>query len=306
MPQFIVLIIVLIGFGIYFLLNKTFDRSKKQIILQSKDLQGVDYSFFKQDTDWLDTIVKTEVVIESLDGLNLHASFITQKEETHLCVILCHGYSSKRSSMAVFARYYYEHFHAHVCLIDARAHGLSEGSTIGFGYHDRHDLHQWINELKLEYGKQTNFILHGVSMGASTLLYASIDGYDDSVKGIITDSAFIDLKPIFIRQMKQIYHLPAFPLIYIIEIIMKFGYKLPFDKLNLIKQKDKLLTPCLIIHGTSDRFVPYEMAQILNNIYPVYHQYLSVSNANHALAFAVNPIDYKREIDQFITYCLNQ
>lgn len=304
MPQLIVFSLFLIGFILVSILNKTFNRSKKQIILKSKDLMGVDYSFFKQDTDWFEKINKTERIIESLDGLNLHASFITNPKGTNLCVVLCHGYSSQRSSMSVFARHYYEQYNAHICMIDARTHGLSEGSTIGFGYHDRNDIHQWINILKLEYGKQTQFICHGVSMGASTLLYASLDGYDESVKGIITDSAFIDLKPIFTRQMKQIYHLPAIPFIYLVEVIMKYIYKIPFSKTNLIKQKDKLLTPCLIVHGTSDRFVPYEMAETLNDIYPVYHQFLAVKNTNHALAFSVDPEAYKQAIHTFIKHCI--
>lgn len=306
LTQLILFTLVVLGFGLFLLLNKTFDRSKKQIILKSKDLLGVDYSFFRQDTDWFEKIEKSEHTIESYDGLNLYASLISQATESNLCVVLCHGYSSKRSSMAVFARYYYENYHAHICMIDARAHGESEGKTIGFGYHDRNDLHQWINLLKLQYGRNTQFILHGISMGASTLLYASIDGYDSSVKGIITDSAFVDLRPIFMRQMKQIYRLPAFPFIYFVDFVMKYVYKIPFDKTNLINQKDKLLTPCLIVHGKSDRFVPYEMAETLNMIYPVYHQFLAVENANHALAFSTNPELYKKEIEKFVNHCLNQ
>lgn len=304
MPQVIVIIVVIILYGLYSMLNRTFDRSKKKYLSKSKDLFGVDYSIFRQENDWFEQIPKTEHMIESIDGLKLHASFISN-QNSNLCIVLCHGYSVSRKSMSVFARHYYEVYHAHVCMIDARAHGLSEGNTIGFGYLDRNDLHQWINELKLEYGPDTNFILHGVSMGASTLLYASLDGFDSKVKGIISDSAFIDLRPIFIRQMKQIYHLPAFPFIYLVDLFMRFIYRIPFDKTNIIKQKDKLLTPCLIIHGTADRFVPYEMALTLNQVYPSYHRFLPVENAKHALAYAINPIAYKEEIKAFLDDCLD-
>jgi len=304
LPQVIVIIVVVILYGLYSILNRTFDRSKKKYLSKSKDLFGVDYSIFRQDNDWFEQISKSERIIESIDGLKLHASFISN-QNTNLCVVLCHGYSVSRKSMSVFARHYYEMYNANVCMIDARAHGLSEGNTIGFGYLDRNDLHQWINELKLEYGPDTQFILHGVSMGASTLLYASLDGFDPKVRGIISDSAFIDLRPIFIRQMKQIYQLPAFPFIYLVDLFMRFIYHIPFDKTNIIKQKDKLLTPCLIIHGTSDRFVPYEMALTLNQVYPSYHRFLPVENAKHALAYAINPIAYKEEIRIFLNDCLD-
>lgn len=305
MPQFIIILLLLIMSYLVYLLTKTFNRSSKKNVMRSKDMQGVDYSIFKQEAEWLDQVDKTERIIQSHDGLNLHACFISNKNKSDLCVVLCHGYSADRSSMAVFARHYYDTYGANICLIDARAHGLSDGNIIGFGYHDRLDVQDWINELKQYYGINTKFILHGVSMGASTLLYASIDGFDVSVKGIVTDSAFIDLRPIFIRQMKQIYHLPTYPFIYLVDLYMKYWVKIPFDNTNIIIQKDKLLTPCLIIHGTLDRFVPYSMAEELNAIYPAYHLFLSVENAKHALSYSVNPNAYKQSIKKFMDKVLN-
>jgi hypothetical protein len=58
MPELILFIIILFSFGLFLLLNKTFDRSKKQIVFKSKDLSGVDYSFFALDTDWFEKIEK--------------------------------------------------------------------------------------------------------------------------------------------------------------------------------------------------------------------------------------------------------
>lgn len=304
MPHLIITLLFLILIYLLVLLNKTFNRSKKKNIMRSKDMRGVDYGIFKQDVDWLESMDQSELIIQSKDGLKLHACLIENKKSS-FCVILCHGYSSNRNSMAVFARYYYETFGASVCLIDARAHGLSEGNVIGFGYHDRMDLQLWIQTIKEILGSNNPIILHGVSMGASTLLYASIDGFDSNVKGIICDSAFIDLKPIFIRQMKLIYNLPAFPFFYIVELYMKYWVKIPFSKTNILKQKDKLLTPCLIIHGTLDRFVPYDMAIELNEVYPVYHEFLSVENAKHALSYSVDSNSYKEYLSRFIQTILN-
>lgn len=303
MPQLILLILLLIIIYLFILLNKTFNRSKKKNIMRSKDMRGVDYSIFKKDVDWLEQIDKNELIIQSHDGLNLHACLIPNKKKS-MCVILCHGYSATRNSMAVFARHYHETYSAQVLMIDARAHGLSEGNVIGFGYHDRKDLNLWIQTIKQELGENILIVLHGVSMGASTLLYASIDGFDSNVKGMVCDSAFIDLKPIFIRQMKMIYNLPAIPFIYLVEMYMRYWVKIPFDKTNILKQKDKLLTPCLIVHGTSDRFVPYDMAVELNDVYPTYHLFLSVDNAKHALSYSINPDLYKEYIHKFISHIL--
>lgn len=304
MPQLILLFLLILIVYLLVLLDKTFNRSKKKNIMRSKDMRGVDYSIFKQDVDWLEQIDKNELIIQSQDGLNLHACLIPNKKKS-LCVILCHGYSATRNSMAVFAKHYFDTYGAQVLIVDARAHGLSDGNVIGFGYHDRNDLQLWIKTVKHELGENINIVLHGVSMGASTLLYASIDGYDSNVKGMVCDSAFIDLKPIFIRQMKMIYNLPAFPFIYFVELYMKYWIKIPFEETNILKQKDKLLTPCLIVHGTSDRFVPYDMAVKLNEIYPVYHMFLSIENAKHALSYSNNPDRYKEAIHEFLNNILS-
>lgn len=303
MPQLILFVLFTFIIYLFILLNKTFNRSKKRNVMRSKDMLGVDYSIFKQDVDWLEQIDKNELIIQSHDGLNLHACLIPNKKKS-LCVILCHGYSATRNSMAVFARHYHDTYGAQVLIIDARAHGLSDGNVIGFGYHDRNDLHLWIKTVKEELGENIPLVLHGVSMGASTLLYASIDGFDSNVKGIVCDSAFIDLKPIFIRQMKMIYNLPAFPFIYFVELYMKYWVKIPFDQTNILNKKDKLLTPCLIVHGTDDRFVPYDMAIKLNDIYPVYHMFLSVDHAKHALSYSINPELYKQYIQDFLKHIL--
>lgn len=303
MPQLILFVLFTFIIYLFILLNKTFNRSKKKNVTRSKDMLGVDYSIFKQDVDWLEQIDKNELIIQSHDGLNLHACLIPNKKKS-LCVILCHGYSATRNSMAVFARHYHDTYGAQVLIIDARAHGLSDGNVIGFGYHDRNDLHLWIKTVKEELGENIPLVLHGVSMGASTLLYASIDGFDSNVKGIVCDSAFIDLKPIFIRQMKMIYNLPAFPFIYFVELYMKYWVKIPFDQTNILNKKDKLLTPCLIVHGTDDRFVPYDMAIKLNDIYPVYHMFLSVDHAKHALSYSINPELYKQYIQDFLKHIL--
>lgn len=303
MPQLILFVLFTFIIYLFILLNKTFNRSKKKNVMRSKDMLGVDYSIFKQDVDWLEQIDKNELIIQSHDGLNLHACLIPNKKKS-LCVILCHGYSATRNSMAVFARHYHDTYGAQVLITDARAHGLSDGNVIGFGYHDRNDLHLWIKTVKEELGENIPLVLHGVSMGASTLLYASIDGFDSNVKGIVCDSAFIDLKPIFIRQMKMIYNLPAFPFIYFVELYMKYWVKIPFDQTNILNKKDKLLTPCLIVHGTDDRFVPYDMAIKLNDIYPVYHMFLSVDHAKHALSYSINPELYKQYIQDFLKHIL--
>ena len=52
-------------------------------------------------------------------------------------------------------------------MIDQRAHGLSEGKTITFGIKERLDCLCWVEYLVERFGKETQILLTGISMGAN-------------------------------------------------------------------------------------------------------------------------------------------
>ena len=75
------------------------------------------------------------------------------------------------------------------CLVDDRAHGRSDGHYIGFSFHDRYDCLTWANYLANRFGPDCRIFLHGLSMGAATVLSCSnSDHLPSQVKGIISDA----------------------------------------------------------------------------------------------------------------------
>ena len=75
-------------------------------------------------------------------------------------------------------------------LVDARAHGQSEGKFIGFGCKDRYDALKWIDWMIKKAGNGIRIVLMGNSMGGLGAYMKLIDKYDMYHGGFIWD--FID------------------------------------------------------------------------------------------------------------------
>ena len=90
-----------------------------------------------------------------------------------------------------------------VLVPDLRAHGESEGEIIGMGWLDRLDLIAWI-QLILDEQPNASIILHGGSMGASTIMMASGEKLPSAVKGFILDSGYVSVYAEFRYMLSKI------------------------------------------------------------------------------------------------------
>src|SRR5690625_5547217 len=109
----------------------------------------------------------------SYDGLQLKGYYLPAKESTNKTVVFAHGYLGRARDMGLFGEYYYENLGYNIFTADARGHGASEGDYIGFGWHDRLDYVDWIQMIIEKVGPQAEIVLHGLSMGAATVLMTS-------------------------------------------------------------------------------------------------------------------------------------
>ena len=84
-------------------------------------------------------------------------------------VIIVHGFSDSSNGMGYLA----EEYNAKnfiVLVVNLRAHGKSSGKYPGLGYLDAKDMLKWILYVKNRYGEKIHIVLHGVSMGGSTVI----------------------------------------------------------------------------------------------------------------------------------------
>lgn len=238
--------------------------------------------------------------MKSFDDLTLKAYFLEAEKPTNKTVLLVHGYLGRATDMGLYAQYYAEELGYDVVTLDLRGHGESEGDYIGFGWHERLDIVDWVEFVIDKLGSETEIVLHGVSMGASAVLMASGEEVPDNVKAIVADSPYSSVYDLFQYQMKRMYHLPAFPILPSTSLVtqMRAGYS--FQEASALEQVKKATVPILYIHGYDDTFVPVEMAKELYENTKSEAQLWLVEKAKHVEAFALEKDHYIQTLNQFL------
>ena len=126
-----------------------------------------------------------EATIQAMDGLILWAALVPGAEGCHRWAVCMHGYHDSYESMGAIARHYND-MGWHVLMPDQRGHGQSEGDYVGWGFDERLDLVGWVNWI-LRRDPEAEILLHGVSMGAATVLMATGGPLPDQVKAAVSD-----------------------------------------------------------------------------------------------------------------------
>lgn len=252
-----------------------------------------------EGAQWFNEQPYKEITITSDDNLKLNAYYLPAKYPTYKTVILAHGYSSQGTFMGAYAKFYYEQLGYNVLLPDARGHGKSEGQGIGFGWIDRTDYLRWVNYI-IKNQEKSQIVLHGISMGADTVLMTSGEKLPSNVKAVVSDCAYTSLKDELSYQFKQRYNLPAFPIISSASFLtkVKAGYFL--GEASALKQVNKSVTPTLFIHGSSDGFVPTNMVYKLYDACGSSKELWVVPNADHGNSYFIDCDAYVNRVQDFL------
>lgn len=248
-----------------------------------------------------------DVFLTSFDGLNLHGYYWENKEQKtsgeatqeHRYAVLVHGYKGDAASMAAFAQNFHE-LGFSILAPDLRGHGSSEGDYIGMGWHDRLDVIDWIETL-IAKDPDAEIILFGISMGGATVMMVSGEELPPNVKLIIEDCGYTSVWDEFKEQLRQMFHLPAFPLMNIASFIAQIKAGYGFQEASAVEQVKKAVVPMLFIHGDADTFVPYWMLDVVYEAAACEKQKLVVPGAEHARAADKDPKLYWSTIREFIS-----
>ncbi len=304
----IILILAILTAASYYFYNVAVHRSDKDFLDDNPDLDvSTDRSLLDTGRVWMNKSDFETISLSSSDGLNLKGYYLEAKKPTNQTVIIAHGYASKAKSMAAYAKYYHETLNYNVLMPDARGHGASEGNYIGFGWPERKDYLQWIDYILNRQGEDSNIVLHGVSMGASTVLMTSGEKLPKQVKAIIADCGYTSAEEVLSYQMRRMYHLPSFPLVQTTSLLTKLRAGYSFEEASAIEQVKKANLPILYVHGEEDTFVPVEMVHELYDATPSDKEIYLVPNAEHGNAYDINPALYEEKISSFlISYMPNK
>lgn len=209
-------------------------------------------------------------------------------------LLLMHGYrAGGLTDFAGLYRFYHEQGYDLLVPFE-RSHGPSEGRYICFGVKERFDCRDWAEYAVRLAGEDCNLYLSGISMGCATVLMAAGLPLPANVRAIIADCGFTSPKEILKTVLKRDYHLPAFPLMNLTELLTKWRAGFGYSDASTLDAMRNCRIPVLFIHGEKDTFVPVQMTLDNYMACSAPKELLIVPGAVHAAASLQDPEGYRR------------
>lgn len=283
-------------------------RKKDLPWLVEEEIKRTPYGKYYQSIvashQWLLEHDAQDVCIQSEDGLELHGLWVPARNARGT-VLLAHGY---RSTMLVDFGLAFDFYHdrgMNLLIPEQRAHGKSQGSFITFGVKESTDVYKWV----IFHNKQNPscpIILHGLSMGASTVLFLADKELPENVKGIIADCGFTSPKDILSSVFTRVTRLPAAPSIWVAELLARSFAGFSIYQCDTRKSLAGSRLPVIMVHGTEDGFVPCEMTKEAFAVCTGSKQLLLVDGADHGVSFLVAPERYTQLVSKFLDNYLSE
>lgn len=294
-----VLLVFIIAASLWTYFKVYYYANKKDVTKEI--LHGPEFDAFADDAlELIETALKIpfeEVTVKAFDGVTLYGR-IYHKREGAPFHIQFNGYRGNGMRDFCLGMQLALSAGDNVLLVDQRSHGKSGGHTICYGVKERRDVISWINYVNGRFGTGTPVFLEGVSMGAATVLMSAELGLPANVKGILADcpysSPYKIINTVAERSVK--YAAVAKPFIVLSSIL--FGH---FNVLSASAEKaaGKLKVPCLLIHGTADNFVPFEMSLDIRNANPDMIRLVEFEGAPHAHSYFTDKEKYTSVVKEF-------
>ncbi|MBD5119294.1 MAG: alpha/beta hydrolase [Clostridiales bacterium] len=247
-----------------------------------------------------------EATIQSLDGLILWAALIPGRQDCHRWAVCVHGYHDTYESMGAIARHYSD-LGWHVLMPDQRGHGQSEGDYVGWGYDERLDLVGWCNYI-VRKDPEAEIVLHGVSMGAATVLMATGGALPRQVKAAVSDCAYTTIEAearhVLSRFQEGLPTRVPLPSGLLFAALRKTALRRAgFDLRDAapIRAVARSKTPTLFIHGVEDDFVPAAMMGKLYQAAKCPKSFLWMPGAGHAASVGTDPRLYWTAVSTFLS-----
>ena len=242
--------------------------------------------------------VTEEIRIPAYDGGELYAKYYHTADGAPFC-ILFHGYKGEgirdfSGGLKMLLDMGYN-----AILVDERGHARSRGCTITFGIRERHDVASWVAYVSGRFGKDTPIFLHGISMGAATVLMASDMDLSGNVRGILADCPYSSPEEIIIRTARNIHFPTRFIRPFLLTSAFLFAH-IRLRETDAVRAVANAKYPILIIHGEDDRFVPAEMSERIAAANPKMVGRVTFPNAAHGLSYVLDTERYRRETAAFM------
>lgn len=237
----------------------------------------------------------------TLKGLIYRTSNEAEKgtEKRQKAVILVHGYTGSYSTMYPYAKMMLS-FGYNVIVYDHRGHGYSDKGKAEFcsmGYFESKDLTDLFYFIKPRFNEDCIWGILGESMGAGTVMQTAWQIKDLSFA--IEDCGYSCM----MKQAKSIMnsmHVPAFPMLYIGNLIIKMHFKFSLYDINAVEAMKKTDIPMLFCHGDSDTFVPTAMVHEVYNAKKNKKALQLYAGSPHARSLLDHTAQYYQVVENFL------
>ena len=257
-------------------------------------------------TAWYDSLheagILKDTTITGYNGYKVHAVYAPaiDPENAQGTAVVVHGYGDNHFVFLYLVRMYRDELNYNVMVPDLQYHGYSEGRAIQMGWYDRYDVARWA-QVAHDIFHNDFTVVHGVSMGAATTMMMSGDPQPDFIKAYVEDCGYTSAWDQFAFNLKQSFHLPAFPVLNSASAVCKSRYGWSFKEASSVNQLAKCDRPMLFIHGDADDFVPFSHLQKNYDAKTKgYKEMWVAEGAVHANSFAKHPEEYKQHVKDFL------
>lgn len=259
---------------------------------------------------WFDSLKEqgciSDLFITNREQLKLHAYYLPC-ENAKGTAIMVHGYSGCALQTLPHARMYREKFSYNVLMVDLAHHAQSEGKITQMGWKDRLDLLQWMDVLldRFPETKELPIVLHGLSMGGSTVLMTGGETLPQNVKALIDDSGFTSAYDEFAYEIRHKMHLPPTPFIQAANIVGRLFLGWFYSDASALKQMPKIELPVMIIHGDADvRVLLRDGKRLYEAKSRGEKEMWVVPNGTHIRAIFQYPDEYEQRVANFLSKSL--
>ncbi len=247
-----------------------------------------------------------ELYVKSYDGTKIFARYYEVKKGAPLHIMM-HGYRGfPEADFSGGAKVVRELEH-NMLLVDMRGHGKSDGNQTCFGIKERFDALALAKYAYNRFGDNTPIFLNGASMGGNTVLMSMELGLPKTVVGVISDGAFSSPSKIIKYTINE-QRLPKILLPYTTSYIASVlfgGFNIRAS--SPVRAVSRTALPILLLHGTNDTVVPYEMAkEILEASCAEDKLLYTFEGAGHMLCYYNDPQKYRKAICDFTKLCLER
>ena len=243
---------------------------------------------------WYKDLELSKIEFKMKDGYLIHGAY-NQVLGSNKFVIISHGHTTNKEASLIYASIFNLLGYS-VIIYDHRGHGDNEKAHITMGYQEAKDLKEIIDEVYNRFGQNIYLGLHGLSMGAATVML--VLKYTQNLKFVIEDCGYDDFRRTNASSLRK-YHLCGEFFTPFIDLFYKLFFGFVYKDISPIRDLEKNKVPILFIHGEKDQIVPFDSMENLYNKATCYKE-KKAFDSKHARSLVYNHDLYLETLRKFL------